>query len=153
MCLLFAEVLNDALERLSGIQVDGLPNFKTHIAFLPCNEDVPSNCNSSGSAFKPEIVLMSIQGARKLYGLDQLDAPAVSEFISEIRGKTSDFTGWETILSAVEVKRKMDMSGWASLGTFDQPDRKVDVIQDADQWLDEILDDSQPRTRKISLLS
>ena len=150
MYLPFAEALNDALERLSGIQVDGLPDFKTHIAFVPCDKGVPSDRDSSGSTFKPDIVLMPIQDARKLYGLDQLHTPAVSKFISEIKGKiSSDFTGWDTILSAVEIKRKVDMSGWAPLETFYQPDRQVSVIPGVDRRLDEIWDDSQSTTRKI----
>ena len=151
MYLPFAGALNEAFEQLSGIQVDGLPDFKTHIAFVPCDKGVPSNRDTSGSKFKPDIALMPIQDARKLYGLDQPDAPAVSEFISEIRGKiSSEFTGWDTILSAVEIKRKGDMSGWASLDTFYQPDRQVSVIPGVDRRLDEIWDDSQPTTRKIS---
>ena len=46
------------------------------------------------------------------------------------------------------------MSGWASLPeTFDQQGRQVSVVQDADQQLDETLDDSQPTTRKIRFFS
>jgi hypothetical protein len=150
----FVEALNNALEQLSGIQVDGLPEFKTDIAFVPCNKRVPSQRSLPGSSFKPDIALMSIQSAREFYELDRLDAPKVSQIISEIGGKSlPGFTGWETILSAVEVKRKKDVSGWASLEVFGQQDRQVGIIQDADQRLDETLDDSQPTTRKLRLLS
>jgi hypothetical protein len=154
MYLPFVEALNHALEQLSSIQVDGLPGFKNHIAFVPCNKGVSSRRNLPGSSFKPDIALMSIQGAREIYELDGLDASKASRFASEIAGKSpSGFTGWETILSAIEVKRKKDMSGWAFLEAFGQEDRQVGIIRDADQRLDETLDDSQPTTRKISVFS
>ena len=151
----FAEALNYALQQLSGIQVDGLPDFKSHIAFAPCNKGVKSDSKLHGPALKPDIALMSIRSACEFYELDQLNVPNVSQFISKIAGKPpSGTTNWKTILSAVEVKRKSDMSGWASLPeVFDQQDGQVSVMQDADWRLDEVLDDSQPTTRKISLLS
>ena len=155
MYLPFAEALNYALEQLSGIQVDGLPELKSHIAFVPCNKGVKTDGKPRGPALKPDIALMSIRGACEFYELDQLNVPNVSEFISKIAGNPpSGSTNWNTILSAVEVKRKSDMSGWASLPeAFDRQDREVSVIQDADQQLDEMLDDSQPTTRKIRPLS
>jgi len=155
MYLPFAEALNYALEQLSGIQVDGLPEFKSHIAFVPCNKGVKSDRDLRGYLLKPDIALMSIRGACEFYELDQHDAPNVSQFISKIAGKPpSGSTNWKTILSAVEIKRKSDVSGWASFPeAFGQQDRQVSVVQDADQQLDEILDDSQPTTRKIRFSS
>ena len=151
----FAEALNYALERLSEIRVDGLPEFKSHIAFVPCNKGVKSDTQSNGYLVKPDIALMPIRGACEFYGLDQLDVPNVSQFISKIAGSPpSGSTNWKTILSAIEVKRKNDVSGWASLPeAFVQQSSQVSIMQDADQGLDETLDDSQPTTRKISLSS
>ena len=151
----FSEALNYALERLSEIQVDGLPEFKSHIAFVPCNKGVKSDTQSHGYLVKPDIALMSIRGACEFYELDQLDVPNISQFISKIAGNPpSGSTNWKTILSAIEVKRKSDVSGWASLPeAFVQQSRQVSVVQDADKGLDETLDGSQPTTRKISLLS
>jgi hypothetical protein len=151
MYLPFAEALNYALERVSVIGVNGLPGFKTHIAFVPCNKRVPSDRNVLGSSFKPDIVVMSLSDAREFHGLDKLDAP-VSQFISEISGKSpAGFASWKTVLSAVKVKRKKDMSGWSSLEAFRYQDRQASVIEDVDRGLDEELDtsDSQPITREI----
>jgi len=155
MYFLFAEALNYAFEELSGIQLDGLPEFKSHISFVPCNKGVDSHCDSYGYSLKPDIALMSIRRACEPHEFDQLDVPNVSKFVSKIAGKSpSGTTNWNTILSAVEVVREMDVSGWASLPeVFDQQDRRVGVLRDAGRRLDETLDDSQPTTRKISLLS
>ena len=150
----FAEALNYALEQLPGIEVDGLPEFRTHIVFVPFNKRVLPDRNLPESPFKPDIALMSARSACELYKLDQFDVLKVSQFISEIMGKSpSGLAGWEIILSAVEVEQKRDMSGWALLEAFDHQDRQVSVIRDADQRLDETLDDSEPTTRKINFLS
>ena len=154
MYLPFAEALNYALERVSVIGVNGLPEFKTHIAFVPCNKRVLSDRNALGSSFKPDIAVMLLSDAREFHGLDKLDAP-VSQFISEISGKApTGFASWKTVLSAVEVKRKKDMSSWSSLEAFRYQDRQAGVIQNVDQGLDEELDtsDSQPTTCKIKSL-
>ena len=78
MYLPFAEALNHALEDLSKVQVNGLPGFKTHIAFVPCNKLVSSNRKLPGSRFKPDIVVMLLQDARELHGLETVDTPSVS---------------------------------------------------------------------------
>ena len=149
----FTEALNYALGRLSDVEVDGLPEFKSHIAFVLCNKGVSSDRDLAGSSFKPDIALMSIQDARELYGLDKVDTPDVSGFVGEIAEKTiSGSPDWGTMLSAVEVKRKKNISGWAKLEVFGHQDGQVSVIRDADQRLDEKLDDSQPTTREINLL-
>ena len=150
----FTKALNYALGCLSAVEVDGLPGFKSHIAFVLCNKRVSSDRDLAGSSFKPDIALMSIQDARKLYGLDEVDTPDVSQFNDEIAKKTvSGSSDWKTILSAVEVKRKKKTSGWAKLKLFRRQDRKVNVIRDVDQRLDEKRDDSQATTREIDLLS
>ena len=129
----FAKVLNHALEELSEIQAIGLLEFKTHIALVPCDTGVQSGRDLPGSSFEPDITLMSTQDARELHKLDKVDGPKVSRFIDEIAAKSiSCFTSWNTILSAVEVKRGSDMSGWASLRVFSQQDRKVGPIWDVD---------------------
>ena len=119
----FAEALNHALEQLSGIQVDGLPAFKTHIAFVPCNKGVSADHNLPGSLFKSEIAPMSIQDTYKFYEFDQVDVPNISQLINEIGGKSpSGSISWKTILSAVKIKRKNAVSCWPSLGAFDEQD-------------------------------
>ena len=152
-CFPFAEALNHALEHLSDIQINGLPEFKTHIAFVPCNEEPPFDRDSSGSSLEPDILLMSIQDARKFYELDQLDTPTVSQFISEIAGKSHcDFTSWKAVLSAVAIEWDGGISGWASLEVSSQQDRKVGPTRDVSQRIDEKVDDSRHTTRKINLL-
>lgn len=67
---------------------------------------------------------MSIQDACEFCRLDRLDAPKVSELVSEIAGKfTSGFVSWKTMLSAVEIKLEEGMSDWAPLEVPNQQDR------------------------------
>ena len=137
----FADAMNHALERLSTIDVDGLPKFKTPIAFVPCDRNVSSNCDSPGTAFKPDLAIMTLEDARELYGLKELDVPRVSELVSKIpKGPPVGSLGWKTILSAVEMKRKWNPQG-CLLGALGS--------QDVDQRLDEDPDTSQPTTCKI----
>ena len=153
MYLPFSEALNDALEALSEIQVNGLPDFKTHIAFVPCNKGIASDRDLPGSSFKPDIALMLLQDAHKFYELDQLDTSKVSQFIGKIAGKPPPgFIGWKSILSAIEVKRKSNMSGWALPETLNEQDKQVGVIRDADRRLDEKSDDSRLATCKVNPL-
>ena len=77
MYLLFAKVFNHAFKDLSRIQVNGLPEFKTHIAFVLCNKGIQPNHNSSRSSFQHEIALMSIQDAHEFHELDRPDASKV----------------------------------------------------------------------------
>ena len=146
----FAEALNYALERVSNIQVNGLPEFKSHIAFVPCNKGLQSNRHLAGSRFKPDLAVMSLQNARELHKLERLDRPRVSEFLSEVAEKPPPNFGWEAILSAVELKRKPQMSGWSPLPeVFDYQDGQVGVTQYTDQRLDEKPYASKHTTRKI----
>lgn len=151
MYLPLSKALNYALEDLSNIRVDGLPEFKTHIAFVPCNKGLRSERKLSGSLFKPDIALVSVQDASKPHEFDQPNTPKVSRLISEITGEIpSGSARWKTLLSAVEVKRKKGVSGWAPLGVFGQQDKRVGTAtRDVDQWLDEKLDDSPPTTGEI----
>ena len=80
----FTEALNYTLGHLSDVEVDGLPKFKSYIVFVLCNKGVSSNCDLAGSSFKPDIALMSIQDAHKLYGLNQVDMLDVFQFIGKI---------------------------------------------------------------------
>ena len=149
MYIPFTEVLNGALGALSGIQVDGLPEFKAHVVFVPCNKLIGSDRELPGSSFKPDVALMSIQDAREFYQLDQLDTPESFQSISKISGKSAPrFPSWNHILSAVELKRKSSVSQ-APLGAFDRQDKQGDFTRDVDQRLDEGLDDSQPTTCKL----
>ena len=151
MYLPFAEAMNYALERLSNIEVDGLPGFKTHIAFVPCNRRVQSNRATPGSSFKPDIAIMSIQNAYEFHELERPDAPKLSKFINEIAEKSpSGLTNWGAVLSAIEIKRKKD-ADWAMLKEFDRQSSQVSVIHDANKRLDEKQDDSQSTTRKINV--
>ena len=101
--------MNHALELLSKIQADGLPEFKAPITFVPCDKNVSSDCDSPGTKFKPDLAIMTLEDAREFYGLNELDAPRVSQFVSKIpKGCSTGSIGWKTILSAVEMKRKSD---------------------------------------------
>jgi len=154
MYLPFAEALNHALERVSNIRVNGLPESQAHIAFVPCNKRVPSDRNILGSSFKPDLAIMSLQDAREFYKLENPDTPQVSQLVGEIAGNSPPgFTGWKAILSAVELKRRKDAPGWAPLEVFNYQDRQVSVVRDADQRLDEELGGSQSTTRKVDALS
>ena len=148
----FSEATNYALERLSEIDVDGLPKLKTHIAFVPCNSEVQSERNESGSLFKPDIAVMSIDNAYKLYGLGEHDQPKLSALIAKVPDEPPPGTfTWKTVLSAVEIKRKKD-ARWQELKNFDHQENQVSVVRDADKQLDEELDDSHPPTREITHL-
>ena len=151
MYLPFAEAMNYALEHLADIEVNGLPKFETHIAFVPCNRRVQSNRTTPGSSFKPDIVIMSIQDAYGFHELKQHDTPKLSEFIGKIAEKSpSGLTNWGAVLSAIEIKRKKD-ANWLMLREFYPQNSQVSVIQDANKRLDEKQDDSQPTTRKIDV--
>ena len=63
--------------------MDGLPKFKAHVVFVPCNKMISSDHSMPGSLFKPNIVVMSLQ-----YAHERADAPKVLEFLSEIVGRT-----------------------------------------------------------------
>jgi len=141
----FADAMNHALEHLSEVQVDGLPEFKTPIVFVPCNRNVSSDRGLPGTAFKPDLAITTLEDARELYGLNELDAPKVSEFIGKIsNGSPISSIGWRTILSAVEMKRKRDMWDWTPPGV-----PQSQGMHDPDRLLDDELDTPQPTTRKI----
>ena len=125
----FADAMNHALEHLSKIQVDGLPGFTTPIVFVPCGKSVSSDRDSPGAACKPDLAIMTLEDACEIYGLNELDAPKVSEFVNEI---PNGFVSWRTILSVVEMERKR--------GT-------LDCTRGANQ--DEETDIPQPTTSKI----
>ena len=148
----FSEAINYALEQLSDIEVDGLPKFKTHIAFVPCDSGVKSERTEPGSSFKPDIAVMSIDSAYELRGLKGHDRPKLPSLITKVTGKEpkGEFN-WTTVLSAVEIKRKKD-ARWPELKRFYRQEEQVSVVRDADKQLDEELDDSHPPTREITHL-
>ena len=147
------EALNYALEDLSRIKVDGLPEFETHIVFAVCDKGVLSDRSLRGSSFKPDIAVMSIEDACKFYGLGQLQAneSQVSQFVNGAKDKSqSGPLHWNSILSAVEVKRSK--ASWAQLGKSG-PQGQVRAIPDAEERLDEEPDDSQPTPCKTDVFS
>ena len=153
MYIPFAEAMNYTLEHLSTIQVAGLPEFKNHIAFVPCNKKVQSNRVLPGSEFKPDIAVMSIQDAYEFHQLDKINGPKLSEFITRISGESpAGLTNWNTVLSAIEMKRKED-GRWVELGKFDHEERQISIMQDADERLHEKPEDSQPATRRSDAFS
>ena len=148
MYLPFVEAMNYALECLSDIEVDGLPKFKSHIAFVPCNKGVQSDRDIGGSSFKPDIAIMSIQDACEVYQLDESCVPELSKFTGQISGKSLSGLTWKAMLSAIEMKRKGVNRAGPSASK-----RQGSVIQDTDQQLDEEFVDSQPATCKIDAVS
>lgn len=152
----FTEALNHALEHLADIKVDGLPGFNAHIVFALCNNVALSHHDVSKSSSKPDIAVMLIEDARKLYELKHLqaDEPEVSQFTSEAKGKTtSRSTSWNSLLSAVEVTQKEDVSTWAALKEFGPRGNEVCVMPSIDTPLGEEPGGSRPTTRKIDVLS
>ena len=148
----FAEAMNYALERSSDLIVDGLPQFETHIAFVPCNKGVRSDRSKPGSSFKPDIALMSLEDAYKFHGVNQTGTHKLSELIGRIeKVPLSSSINWKAFLSAVEMKRRD--AELPPLRLFDRPETQVSVIQDADKRLDEKPDDPPPATCKIDLIS
>ena len=145
----FAMATNYALGHLSGIEVDGLPPFKTHIAFVPCNQGVQSDHVLPASSFKPDIVVMSLQDVYKLYGVDQTGAPNLSTLIAEITETSpSNVINWKSVLSAVEMKRKpVDLP---ELGVFTHQETQVFIPQDVDKQLDEKPENSSLVTCKTN---
>ena len=150
----FTEALNFALEDLSRINVDGLPEFKAHIVFAVCDKGVVSNRSLHGSRFKPDIAVLSIEDACEFYGLGELQAnePQISQFVNGAREKSQSGTlRWYSIRSAVEVKRKSKRS-WATLKKSGLQEQ-FSAIPGANKFLDEEPDDSQPTTRKTDVIS
>lgn len=151
MHLPFADAMNHALEQLSDVEVDGLPEFKSHIAFVPCDARVESIHCAPGASSKPNMVVMSAQDAYRLYGLNQTDAPVLSKFITKIKGqKPSGTINWNSVLSAVQVKRGPREEFSNAGEPSHQGGREVPVL-DADQQLLVILDDFQPTTCKVNV--
>ena len=151
MYLPFAEAMNYALEHLADIEVNGLPKFKSHIAFVPCNGRVRSNHPTPGSSFGPDIAIMSIENAYEFHELKQPDAPKLSKFVGDIAKKSpSGLTSWGAVLSAIEIESEED-ADWAMLREFGGQNSQVSVIQDMNKRLGGKQDDSQPTTRKICI--
>ena len=153
MYLPFTEIMNYALEQLSDVEVDGLPEFKSHITFVPSDARVKSNRYSPGSFFGPDIVVMSIQDAYQFYQLDQTDEPTPSEFITKIKGqKPSGSIDWNILLSAVEIKRG-SREEWSKAGESSHQEGENIPGWDADLRLCERLVDSRITTStcKINL--
>jgi hypothetical protein len=145
--------MNYALERLSEIEVDGLPEFKNHIAFVPCKERaIQTNRITPGSLFKPDIAIMSIEDAYEFYEPGRPYAPKrkLCELMNEISQKApSGSASWSTVLSVIEIKR--GKARWASLGVADDKGKQLDPMGDVSDPFDEEQDGSQPVTRKFYL--
>ena len=85
--IVFAEAMNYALKHsVSNIEVAGFPKFNNHIAFVPCNKEVQSNCVLPGSGFKPDIAVMLIQDAYEFHQLNQINRQKPPEFVARISG-------------------------------------------------------------------
>ncbi|KAF9780823.1 hypothetical protein BJ322DRAFT_1112224 [Thelephora terrestris] len=138
--------MNFALEHLSDIEVAGLPKFKSHIAFVPCNKGVLSNRDKAGSLFKPDLLIMTLQDTYKHHKLDGPDAPRLSEFTSIIAETSTDGSfSWEEVLLAIEVKRTR-APGWLPLT---KSKLKGGAVREKNKWSDAEPSDSQ-RTISIS---
>jgi hypothetical protein len=89
----FSEALNYALERLSKIDVEGLPKFKNGIVFVPLDEGVESDRDLEGSLFKPDIIIMSFDAACRFRNVRDTRTLTVSQFIGKIPPKASTKKG------------------------------------------------------------
>jgi len=137
-----SNALNYGLERLSKINVEGLPKFEDHIVFVPSDKGVRSERDLLGSLFKPDIVLMRLVAACDFRNIKLTRGTSVSQFISRIPSGTISKAApsvqvaksgpsennppqiapiyrisWKDILSAVEVKRDSRRK-WPTLETF-----------------------------------
>ena len=118
----FSDALNYGLERLSKIEVDGLPKFRNNIVFVPWGVE--------GSSFEPDVVLMSLATACDLHGITDRESLGVSQFVTKVTKTSSEAipsknapprrrVGWKYILSAVEVKRSQGQEEtWPVMGNF-----------------------------------
>jgi len=153
-CPPFADALNHALEQLANIQVNGLPGFKAHIAFVPCNNDVSSDegdDDSPETSLRFNVAVMLLEDACKLHNLDKLDQRKVSQFIDETKGTPSCFANWKAVLSVIEIEWKEGPSGWPPLEAFEYRNGQVSVMRDTDQWLGGEPDTSKPTSREINV--
>jgi len=162
-----SDALNYGLERLSEIDVDGLPEFKDHIVFVPSDKDVTTDRDLEGSLFEPEVALMRFATACDLLKIKVTRSLSVSRFVSKIpkttpeRHHQADPTyriGWKEILSPVEVKQYSSRK-WPILETFVIGTASI-TKKDADEELatsrnpdpETSSDISESRTRKIHTL-
>ena len=167
-----SDALNYGLEKLSKIDVDGLPKFETHIAFVPLDEGVTSDRDLEGSMFKPDLALMSFANACNFRNVEHTEGLTLSEFVSKIPQKSHSKGGpsaaastkntpsennspnppntvpssriaWKDILSAAEVKQDR-RTKWPTLGDF--TNSIPPIVDDGmdDQLL--LLQDSYPVT-------
>jgi len=162
-----SDALNYGLECLSEIHVDGLPEFKDHIVFVPSNKDATSDCDLEGSLFEPEVALMRFTTACDLLKIKVTRSLSVSRFVSKVpkttpeRHPQTDPTyriGWKDILSPVEVKQYSSRK-WPILETFVNGTASI-AKEDADGELatsqnpdpETSSDITESRTRKIPTL-
>ena len=147
-----ADAFNYALGRLSAIEVEGLPEFKAHIAFAPYNRHVESDRDSPGRPFKPDMVVMSLQDARDVYGVEEVDGPDLSRFVGEIEGRPpSRPASWKSILATVEV-RLVDAKVRAAREQ-DRPAIVFNASRDKDQRPEDGQDGSLSAACKIDIHS
>ena len=152
MYLPFAETMNYALEQLSDVKVEGLPEFKSHIAFVPCDAREESDCGIPGSEVKPDLVIMQIQDAYGFYGLNQAEAPTLSQYVAKIKGRLPpDPTDWKTVLSAVELVRGPPKPWPRMRKKFTYQRRSLIPAQRASKRLNEKLDHPRSATRKMNV--
>ena len=151
-----AEAFNYALEHLAAVEVEGLPKFKSHIAFAPCDKGVKSDRPEPGSSFKPDIVVVTLDDAREMHQIPKSQAPNLSQLVGEIKGKPPSHPRWKSVLSAVEVKRA-DFAEWtwSGLGHFDAQEGQVGEITVScdESLLEEKLDVTQIIACKIGVRS
>jgi hypothetical protein len=152
MCVPLSEAMNYALQHLSGINVNGLPAFKNHIAFVPCFErGVPYNRAEFGPSFKPDIAIMSIQDAYEFFEPGRRDGQELSEFISGIAEKTpSGQINWISVLSAIDIRRTD--AKWAPFGVFGDQGGQNDSPTNVDLQPNKEQNNSRFATCKINLL-
>jgi len=162
-----SDALNYGLECLSEIHVEGLPEFKDHIVFVPSDKDATSDRDLEGSLFEPEVVLMRFTTACDLLKIKVTRSLSVSWFVSKIprttpeRHPQADPTyriGWKDILSPVEVKQyssrkwpilEIFVNGAASI-TKKDADEELATPRNLDPETSSCI--SESRTRKIPTL-
>jgi len=173
-----SNALNYGLERLSKIDVEGLPKFEDHIVFVPSEKGMRSDCDPEGPLFEPDVVLMKLATACDFRKIKLTRGLSVSQFVGKISKRTVSKvtpsvqvakngppqiasihrTGWEDILSGVEVKRNSKRK-WPILETFTNEVTSI-TNKDADEELftsrnpdrGTSSDISESQTRKVPAL-
>jgi len=108
------KAFNYSLDRLSKVDVTGLPKFEEEhqIVFVPSDAKYIGTETYLQGSYKPDIILIKWNKFKAEYGSKNKNQPYSESYRLPMRGKSGRSSlSWRNILSTVEVKR--DDSGGA----------------------------------------